>query len=141
MQKTKNILLCTLWGTIFAAVLLVVFYEFSLWESGTLAESKKTEFICAVGMELVALSSIPLALRLFKFKKIANDLTTRKEKALLMWGMLRMLVLCGPVLCNLVLYYLFLNPTFMYLALIHAICLMFVYPTIDRCVAETTPQT
>ena len=65
----------------------------------------------------------------------------RKEHALLVWGMLRMLMLCVPVISNLTLYYLFLNPTFAYLALIHVISLMFVYPTMDRCVAETTPQT
>lgn len=116
-------------------------YETSFSQSGTLADKKQIEFISAVGMELVALGGIPLALRLFKFKKIAEDLVNRKEHALLVWGMLRMLMLCVPVISNLTLYYLFLNPTFAYLALIHVISLMFVYPTMDRCVAETTPQT
>ena len=141
MHKTKNILLFTLWGMIFAAGAIILIYETSLSQSGTLADKKQIEFISAVVMELVALGSIPLALRLFKFKKIANDLVNRKEHALLVWGMLRMLMLCVPVISNLILYYLFLNPTFAYLALIHVISLMFVYPTMDRCVAETTPQT
>ena len=141
MLKTKNILLFTLWGMIFAAGVIILIYEASLSQSGTLADKKQIEFIAAVGMELIALGSIPLALRLFKFKKIANDLVNRKEHALLVWGMLRMLMLCVPVISNLTLYYLFLNPTFAYLALIHVISLMFVYPTMDRCIAETTPQT
>ena len=141
MHKTKNILLFTLWGMIFAAGVIILIYETSFSQSGTLADKKQIEFISAVGMELVALGGIPLALRLFKFKKIANDLVNRKEHALLVWGMLRMLMLCVPVISNLTLYYLFLNPTFAYLALIHVISLMFVYPTMDRCIAETTPQT
>ena len=141
MLKTKNILLFTLWGMIFAAGVIILIYEASFSQSGTLADKKQIEFIAAVGMELIALGSIPLALRLFKFKKIANDLVNRKEHALLVWGMLRMLMLCVPVISNLTLYYLFLNPTFAYLALIHVISLMFVYPTMDRCIAETTPQT
>ena len=140
MQKTKNILLFTLWGMVFAAAVIIFVYETSLSQPGNLADNKRIEYICAVGMELVALGSIPLALRLFKFKYISSDLTKRREQALLQWGMLRMLMLCVPILSNTLLYYLFLNPTFAYLALIHAICLMFVYPTMDRCVAETTPQ-
>ena len=141
MLKTKNILLFTLWGMISAAGVIILIYETSLSQSGTLADKKQIEFIAAVGMELIALGSIPLALRLFKFRKIANDLVNRKERALLQWGLLRMLMLCVPVISNLTLYYLFLNPTFAYLALIHVISLMFVYPTMDRCIAETTPQT
>ena len=141
MLKTKNILLFTLWGMIAASVVIIVVYETSLSQSGTLADNKKIEFICAVGMELLALGCIPLALRLFKLKYISNDLVQRKEHALLQWGLLRMLMLSVPVVSNTLLYYLFLNPTFFYLALIHVICLMFVYPTMDRCVAETTSQT
>lgn len=133
-------MLFTLWGMVFAAAVIIFVYETSLSQPGNLADNKRIEYICAVGMELVALGSIPLALRLFKFKYISSDLTKRREQALLQWGMLRMLMLCVPILSNTLLYYLFLNPTFAYLALIHAICLMFVYPTMDRCVAETTPQ-
>ena len=133
-------MLFTLWGMVFAAAVIIFVYETSLSQPGNLADNKRIEYICAVGMELIALGSIPLALRLFKFKYISSDLTKRREQALLQWGMLRMLMLCVPILSNTLLYYLFLNPTFAYLALIHAICLMFVYPTMDRCVAETTPQ-
>ena len=140
MFKTTNILLFTLWGMISAALIIILVYETSLSQPGTLADKKRIEFFSAVGMELIALGSIPLALRLFKFKKIAYDLVNRKEHALLQWGLLRMLMLCVPVISNLILYYLFLNPTFAYLALIHAISLMFVYPTMDRCIAETTQQ-
>ena len=38
---------------------------------------------------------------------------------------------------NTVLYYLFMNTTFGYMAIILAICLPFVYPSEARCEAET----
>ncbi len=141
MQKTRNILMSILWGMLAAAAVIIIVYETSLALPGTLADNKQAEFVSAVVMELVALGSIPLALWLFKWKYIASELITHKEKALLKWGALRMLMLSVPVIANLMLYYLFLNPTFAYLALIHAICLMFVWPTMDRCVAETSQPT
>ena len=45
-------------------------------------------------------------------------------------------VLCIPMVASILAYYLFVNPTFYYLALILAICLFFVYPSADRCARE-----
>jgi len=140
MQKTKTILLATLWAMLSAALVIIVVFEPSLMAPGGPATNVRAEYVSSVVMELIALGCIPLALRLFKWRKISDDLIAHKEHALLKWGMLRMLMLCVPMISNLTLYYLFMNSTFVYLALIHAVCLMFVYPTIDRCVAETTPQ-
>ena len=39
-----------------------------------------------------------------------------------------------------ILYYLFLNVSFGYLAIILLISMVFVYPSLERCVSETTPK-
>ena len=59
---------------------------------------------------------------------------------MLMWGMLRLLVLEVPMVVNTYLYYMFMNPTFGYLAIILLLCLPFVMPTVGRCIDETTEE-
>ena len=137
MLKTKAILKAILWGALSFSFLLILAYELGWLEEGAFAGKARSEYVCSVVMELEALIGIPLALRLFKWKRIERDLQQGKEKALLKWGMLRMLMLCLPMVADTALYYFFMSPAFGYLAIIHAICLMFVYPSTDRCFAET----
>ena len=91
-------------------------------------------------MEIVSLGAAFLGLRLFKFKTIQKDLVRRKEKAMWKWGMTRLLILEAPMVINTLLYYIYMNTTFGYLAIILLLCLPFVYPTLSRCNAETTEE-
>ena len=122
------------------ALVMVTLYEFGVLESGVLADSKQTEFVAMTVMELTTLVAAFLGLRLFKFPKIHAELVTRKEPAMLKWGMLRLLVLEVPMVVNTYLYYMYMNPTFGYLAIILLLCLPFVFPTLNRCIAETTEE-
>ena len=105
-----------------------------LWKVDTV-----TEFYITVVMELLTLCAIPVALRLFKWKGVAQSLCQHKEKALLRWGALRMAMLCVPMVLNTVCYIVFGKVAFFYLAVILFICLFFVYPSMGRCEAEVTP--
>ena len=136
MKKTKNILKATLWGALLLAVLIVLVYETGLLDSGVLSGKVVVEYATAVTLELLALVVIPFSLWLFKWKRVADNFQTHKADALLAWGLLRLLMLCIPMLACVMAYYLFLNPTFYYLALILAICLFFVYPSDSRCARE-----
>ena len=136
MKKTRKILLTTLWGALLVALLVILVYETSIIDQGALAGNAKAEFVTAVILELSALMLIPLVFWLFKWKKVREDMERRKEGALLTWGLLRLLMLCIPMMASILAYYLFVNPTFYYLALILAICLFFVYPSADRCARE-----
>ena len=120
------------------ALAIVALNEFGIMESGTLADSKDSEFLAMSAMELTTLAAAFLGLRLFKFPKIHTELVTRKEPAMLKWGMLRLLVLEVPMVCNTYLYYMYINPTFGYLAIILLLCLPFVFPSLNRCIDETT---
>ena len=91
-------------------------------------------------MELASLAAAFFGLRLFKFGKIHQELVSRKEPAMLKWGILRLLILEVPMVVNTYLYYIYMNATFGYLAIILLLCLPFVLPTLQRCMAETTEE-
>jgi hypothetical protein len=120
------------------AVLLLVIFETGLADQGLLAGvNNGMEFAITTVMELLTIASIPLALRLFKFKKVDADLQQRHAEALSKWGVMRLAMLELPLLFNILCYELFLNTTFGYMAVITALCLPLVWPSSDRCAAES----
>ena len=138
MKKISKLLMLIYVLLVAVTLVIVALYECSVLESGVLADSKQTEFVAMTIMELTTLVAAFLGLRLFKFPKIHADLVTRKEPAMLKWGILRLLVLEVPMVVNTYLYYMYMNPTFGYLAIILLLCLPFVFPSESRCIDETT---
>ena len=45
-----------------------------------------------------------------------------------------------PMLSNTIFYYMYMKPTFAYLAIILLLCLPFVWPSMGRCLAETEEE-
>ena len=111
---------------------IVVLFETDIIALGIMAGDTQSE--------LVTLAFAFLSLRLFKFGFIHADLVRRQEKALLKWGFLRLLLIQAPLVINTLLYYLYVKPTFGYLAIIMALCLPFVYPSMERCMAEVSEE-
>jgi hypothetical protein len=140
MKKVSNLLMVLCISLAVVALAIVLFNELDILESGVLADSKQTEFVSMTVMELSTLTSAFLGLRLFKFPKIHQDLVTRKEPSMMKWGFLRLLILEVPMVVNTYLYYMYMNATFGYLAIILLLCLPFVFPTLQRCLAETTEE-
>ena len=125
------------WGSIVLAVVMVIVGESGLVTVPLAEGGGNAEFILLSLMELLTVGVIPLALRLFKLKKVKTALhAEEKEQVLLTWGMRRLLLLCIPMLANTVLYYVFMHAAFGYLAIILLLCLFFVYPSMARCEAE-----
>ena len=140
MKKVSKQLMAFYIAQIALALVFVVLFELELLPVGTQAFDKQSEFILAAVMEIVSLGAAFLGLRLFKFKTIQKDLVRRKEKAMWKWGMTRLLILEAPMVINTLLYYIYMNTTFGYLAIILLLCLPFVYPSLSRCNAETTEE-
>lgn len=142
-MKQVNLTLTVLFWTLIAVTLAAVAaFETDLLEFGYLADSdQQAEFLLTTMMELLTLALIPLALRLFKFKMVHDELMARPVEALRKWGTLRLLMLEVPMLTNTLLYYAYANTAFGYMAIIIAIALAFVYPSMNRCIAETTEET
>lgn len=140
MKETKNQLMAFFVFAIVFALAAVVAYETGFMESGLFAERKTSEFIFVSLMELLTLGGVFLALRLFKFDKVHDDLVAKKEHALFKWGLLRLALILIPMVGNTYLYYMFMSTTFGYLAIIQLLSLPFVYPSMSRCKSEVEAE-
>lgn len=140
MKETRNQLMAFFVFAIVFALAAVVAYETGFMESGLFAERKTSEFIFVSLMELLTLGGVFLALRLFKFNKVHDDLVAKKEHALFKWGLLRLALILIPMVGNTYLYYMFMNTTFGYMAIIQLLCLPFVFPTMSRCQSEVESE-
>ena len=138
MKKTQQFLMTVFVGILLVTAIIVVVYETNILSPGGNVLSKESEFINVAIMEVATLACVFLALRLFKFKQIHQALVTDKAPALLKFGIIRLILLELPMLSNTLLYYMYMNTTFGYLAIILLLCLPFVVPTMNRCIAETT---
>lgn len=140
MKKTQKTLMTVYIAIVVVTLLIVALCETGVFDSGQMAHNKQAEFIATTIMELVTLGSAFLALRMFKFKAIRQELLALQAPALLKFGLLRLMLLEAPMLLNTLFYYMFMNPTLGYMAIILLLCLPFVYPSMGRCIAETTEE-
>ena len=140
MKETRNQLMAVFIFALLFAIGAVVLYETGFMESGLFVEQKNSEFLLTALMELLTLGGVFLALRLFKFPKVHQDLVTKKEHALFKWGILRLALLLIPMVANTYLYYMFMNTAFGYMAIIQLLCLPFVFPTMSRCQSEVESE-
>lgn len=116
-------------------LVIVVLFENDLLPCGIMiSDDKSVEFVLATIMELLTICVIPVALKLFRFKRISKLLTS--AEALSKWGTIRLLMLCVPMIVNTVFYYMFMNVAFGYMGIIIFLCLFFVVPTKERCRSE-----
>lgn len=128
MRKTVNILRTLFIASVGIAVVVAALYELDILPSGVLADRPQDEFLCTIAMELVTIVFIPIALRLFKTKDVDRRLDEGDIKTFKTWSIVRILMITVPLLMNTLLYYIFMNTTFGYMALILLICLPFIYP-------------
>lgn len=138
MKKTRNLLMTIFSGALLLATLLYILGEFLNVDMGIFAETTREQrFICSTVMILLTIALLPLSLRLFKFKRISNDLQERKAPALAKWGTLRLCVMGALLVVNTFLYYAFeMEPSYGYLAVVTLLCMPFVIPTMSRCEEE-----
>ena len=122
-KKLRNLLIVTVAVPLLAAIV----YECDVLPTGVFAGNAQEEFLAVTFMELLTIVMIPLALRLFKAKDVERKVEEGDTSALRKWGALRILMITVPLLLNTMGYYLFMNTTFGYMALILLICLPFVY--------------
>ena len=138
MKKVSKQLLVFYTFQVALALVFVVLFETDVLPVGIKADDKQSEFVLTALMEIISLAAAFLGLRLFKFKAIYNDLVRRKETAMWKWGMTRLLILEAPMVVNTLLYYIYMNTTFGYLGIILLLCLPFVFPSLRRCLDETS---
>lgn len=138
MEKVSKILKNFFYGILAVALIIVVVFETGLLTPGGLGGDKAAEFPVLTAMELLTVCLIPFSLYLFRVKKIRRNLLDSPAQSLLTWGFVRLAMLAFLVIVNVACYYLYMNASFGYMAIIAAICMLFVYPSLGRCKEETT---
>jgi hypothetical protein len=137
MNKVIKTLKIIFFVQVIIAFIIVLVHEASIMPVGWLPPHTSLEFVLLTVMELLTVALIPLALRLFKFKKIGKELSEKKEVAFGKWGVARISMLAIPMLLNTLFYYMFMSTTFGYMAIILLLCMVFIYPSKDKCYFET----
>ena len=136
MNRVQRILTMAFVTGIVLTLAIVVAGEMNWLPVGSWQGDVEQEFIVLMVMELATIALIPLALRLFKFKKIKRQLVENGENAHIKWGLIRLDMLIIPMFLNALFYYLFANISFGIMAAILCLCLVFVYPSKKRCETE-----
>lgn len=137
METIQKKLQLIFWIPIVLSAIIIVSGELDIIPNGILANDKQVEFVIMSMMEILTIIAIPVALKLFKFKAIANKLASGTLLHFERWGIVRLCLLNVPMVINLVCYYLFVGAGFGYLAIILFLSLFFVYPSLSRCYNET----
>lgn len=116
---------------------MILLYETEVMPIGIFAAESNAEFVMVSVMEVLTICLIPLSLKLFKLNIVRENVFSTKGSGFLIWGSLRMAMICLPMLVNTLMYYMFMNVAFGYMGIIGFICLIFIYPGKKRCISET----
>ena len=131
----NNRLKVLFWASIAVSLVLVLLFETNVLLPGALADEVSVQFVVVTLFELLTICCIPLAVRMFRFKKIRGDI---KKGHYMKWAFLRLSLLALLLVCNTLLYYIYMNVAFGYLAIIVLISMIFIYPSESRMKSETT---
>ena len=103
MRRTYKVLNAIFIASLCISATMVLLFETDILPDGIYhTATGASEFVWATVMELLTICIIPVALRLFRFRHIAERLVS--AEALLNWGALRLLMLCVPMVLNTLLY-------------------------------------
>lgn len=133
MIKSLRTIYCT---GLLIAVCIAVIFETGLFPEGSVATNEVLHYwlsLVGVGMTIILL---PLALRLMKFGFVKKSVVA-SETNYMRWSIIRIAMLCVPLLYNLICYYATgCEPTFIYMALMAAVCFLFIWPSNDKMMYE-----
>ena len=132
MKKTNKHLQTVLGISVAVSLIMVVLFESETILPGFRAAYGRDEFITATIMELITICAIPVLLRTFKFGFVKRSVKASGDEALGRWSMVRMSVMCALMVINTLLYYVFMNVAFGYMAIIILLCIFFIFPSVDR---------
>ncbi|MCD8317791.1 MAG: hypothetical protein LUC45_02545 [Paraprevotella sp.] len=125
---------------LWAAVLLVLF-ESGIWPSGELADDAAVCYNLSVVGIFMVIILIPMSLKLMSLRTVKASFAAEDsaivERNYRRWCEIRMAILAVTGWTNLVFYYLTLDSTGGFCALITALALCFCWPSQDKFVYET----
>ena len=138
LKLVQRYLMLNFWVMAGVCLLIVVLYETEVLLPLEQFDNPQLEFFLQVVMEFASIIVIPVALKLFSIPSVRRRLLEHKGSALITWGTARIQVPVVPPTIDTFLDYHTTSPGFRYLAIIHLWCLSFAYPSMGRCMDETT---
>lgn len=140
MKRIQKILQINYFLNLIIVLLWIVLNENDVLNIvGSAHENTNSDFLSASIMEVITICFIPVSLRLFKFGVIRQAIKDDKTPLLntfFAYLLVRLEMLLMPMLVNAVLYYVFMNVAFGYMAIILFLSTLFIFPTQERCEQE-----
>lgn len=123
-------------AALLTAVLIAVIFETGMLPEGDLGSDEVLSYWLSIVGVALTIILLPLSLRLMKFEMVKKSVA-QSEMNYLRWSIGRIALLGIPLLYNLVCYYLTgCVPTYAYMALMAAVCFLFIWPSRDRMTYE-----
>lgn len=142
MDRIRHILLGEVVGLLLIVLVIIILFETNFVLPGEISgmEWSNDLVVTQFVMQIITLAVIPFALYMFKMAFVRKQLATSTEKAtkaLIVWGTVRIGLICIPIIFNALYYYIFgFEVSFFYLALILLLSIVFIFPTKRRCENE-----
>ncbi len=145
MKKTLTLLNWAFYLPIALCFLMIVLFEYDILPAGIVKsdETQTLEFFLEFLMIILTIAGIPLILKMFKFSFISRKVAEDQSSDYVVYchySLIRILLLALLLVGNTLLYYLFMNVRFGYLAIILLISAIFMKPTKERIQAESGRQ-
>lgn len=138
IHTVQQVLMASYLAYIAISLLIVVIYETETAEISGISSYPTFVFWFQVVMQLVTISTIPLALYLFRIRRIHHQLSEHKAGALRLWGLIRISMIGIPMMMNTYMYEQTQMPGFGYMAIILLLSSFFITPSKSRCISEVS---
>lgn len=132
VNRQLNILAFSLLNT---ALLLVVFGELDVLPNGAVPVSYGLQLVIV----FLTIFLVPSSLKLLNWTSVRKRVEG-KPFTYRCWAMTRLVALYVPVLLGIIFYYLMLDSSALYCAIISLIAIVFAWPTQERLLDEITPK-
>lgn len=134
--QAQRRLLALFWSLAALTGIVCLVYETEWVTYAPVGEDPRLTFVAQLATQLTTIVCLPVALSMFRWKPMARRLRSRPG-ALCGLGSLRIALIDVPMLANTLFYEQTQLASFGYLAIISMLCLFFIYPSLERCRAET----
>lgn len=129
MKNTYNLLHICFWLPIVATVIIAFLGEAEIMDiTATSDDAGVREYWTTTTMELITVVLLVIGAAIFKIGAVKRHIARRGYEAHALWTLIRIVLIGIPLVVNIVFYYIYVNVSFGYMAIICAIFMAFAKP-------------
>lgn len=117
-------------------VLCIVFNESGILQPSDCLSVGTIQYTVLMLMELITICFIPVALKMLSLKLVKRKILKGGICIYRSFALFRISMIGLPMLANVFFYYQYMSVAFAYMAIIGALCFVFIYPSEGRCLNE-----